>query len=348
MKFKVLVVGPGEKTRGGITSVIKMYRNSGIWNKWNCFWIETYIDRNAFYKIFFFVKSYLLFLSKVNSCSIVHIHLSEPTSRYRKSFYFYTAKFFNKKTIIHFHSFSAETTLFGKSKTKYEKMFRKCDTVVALSGYWKSEIKSLCPSAKIEIIHNPAKSNNIKIPVINREKIILFAGTLNKRKGVHDLIQAFLNVSEKHPGWKLFLAGNGDPEEIKKWIGVDNLPGSIVFLGWIDGVEKERLFEKASIFCLPSYAEGFPMAVVEACSYAIPVITTPVGGINDLFRDGENCLITEAGCATGLEEKLEILINNDILRNKIGEAGFITARNNYSIENTANQLNDVYQKVLNS
>ena len=51
MKNKLIVLGPSNNTRGGITSVIKAHQSTETWRKWNCIWIETYIDRNSFQKI---------------------------------------------------------------------------------------------------------------------------------------------------------------------------------------------------------------------------------------------------------------------------------------------------------
>lgn len=88
-------------------------------------------------------------------------------------------------------------------------------------------------------------------------------------------------------------------------------------MGWVDGMEKEKVFKESTIFCLPSYAEGFPMAILDAWSYELPVITTPVGGIPDIAIDGDNMLLFTPGNIRQLAEKMKNMIEDVKLRNDI-------------------------------
>lgn len=66
-----------------------------------------------------------------------------------------------------------------------------------------------------------------------------------------------------------------------------NVDRQIKFLGWVSGKEKEHAFQTASIYCLASDGEGFPMGVLDAWAYGIPCVVTPVGGIPDIVSDGK-------------------------------------------------------------
>ncbi|MCM1072111.1 MAG: glycosyltransferase family 4 protein [Bacteroides sp.] len=180
---------------------------------------------------------------------------------------------------------------------------------------------------------------------INKEKIILYAGTVNERKGYADLIKAFAKIAKRFPGWSVVFAGNGEIEEgvsLSKRLGVEK---QIKFAGWVSGEQKDSLFRKASIFCLPSYAEGFPMAVLDAWAYGLPVITTPVGGIPDVAIDGENMLIFSPGDTDKLSEHIEKLITNETLRRKISNASMDFARNKFNIATVNKQLGDIYSSL---
>jgi len=346
----VLVVAPSKLTKGGITSVVKAYEQSFVWNKWNCKWIESTIDKSTIYKILYFLIGIVKYLFNLRKASIIHIHLSESTSAIRKSFFFYIAFFFKKKIILHFHAFSPNSTIQGKYKTLYRDLFTKSNTVIVLSQYWKDEIVNCFGenSVHIEILFNPCnKIYEQRINDENKIKYILYAGALNSRKGYADLIKAFSIVLKKHSDWKLVLAGNGEIENGLSIAKNLNISDKTTFTGWITGEEKDTLFRDANIFCLPSYNEGFPMAVLDAISYGLPVITTPVGGILDVFTDSVDVSIFEPGDVETLAKKIIELIEDTEIRNKYIKASINHANTTFNIAAIVKKLDLIYLELQN-
>lgn len=342
---KVLVVATSRKTRGGITSVVKSHEQGDHWAKYRCRWIETHIDKGKLNKLFFLIKSLIVFIVCIPFYQLVHIHFSEPVSAIRKSLYFRISKFFKKKIVLHLHAFSPETTLNGKYKKLYIKMLKNADAIIALSVFWENEILAILgESNKIHVIYNPCPvvrtEENIK------EKTILFAGTLNKRKGYADLINAFGKIAQNHQDWRLLIAGSGEFEEAEQLIKKKKLSDQIILLGWVGGQKKDTLFKKASIFCLPSYAEGFPMAVLDAWAYGIPVVCTPVGGLPDVIRDGENALLHDYGNIDQLANQIELLINDDDLRNAIALKSKGLSNTIFDLQEINRQIGDLYKEVI--
>lgn len=346
MKRKVLVVGTHRDTRGGITSVIKSHESSQLWTDWNCKWIPTYIDRNAFIKIIFFFRGLFLFLINLPSTNLVHIHLSEPTSAVRKSIFFRIAKMFNKKVILHFHAFSPDSTIFGKRKELYSNLFNSADLVIVLSTFWKTQVSKIVTNPeKIVVVYNPCpvvKQNN----TIIKKKYILFAGTLNERKGYADLINSFALIADKFPDWKLVFAGNGEIGAATELCKTLNIINQVDFKGWVSGIEKEKLFAEASVFCLPSYAEGFPMAVLDAWAFGLPVIATPVGGLPDIVVHGENALMFKPGNIEELKVNLGILLSDSLFREKLRISSLKLSNEIFDIKVIARQIDELYSKLV--
>lgn len=316
---KVLVVATSHKTRGGITSVVKAHQQGEQWKEFHCKWIETHIDKGAISKLFFFIKGWMLFMFNLPFCQIVHIHMSEPASAIRKCFFLPFAKLFGKKVIMHFHAFSPDTTIRGKHGRVYKYLFSNADRVIVLSQLWKTYVNDeFHLGDKVVVVYNPCTTEILKGSYPKRKQI-LYAGTVNARKGYADMIRAFARIANKYPEWSIVFAGNGEVkqgEELAKSLRIDK---QTVFLGWVSGAEKDRAFKEASIFCLPSYAEGFPMAVLDAWAYGLPVITTPVGGIPDIAEDGKNLLLFTPGDEEQLAKQFERMIGDENLRNKIAE-----------------------------
>lgn len=339
----VLVIAPSRKTRGGITSVVRLYEQHEFWYSYSCYWLETHIDKNIFLKFWYFLKSWISFFFLIPNFSIVHIHFSEPPSAFRKLLFMYPSILFGKKVVLHFHSFSPDTTINSRFRNVYKWMFNKADAVVVLSNYWKEQVSQLMGNSKrLYIIHNPAQCSSLRSVKTNT---ILFAGTLSKRKGYRDLIEAFSFVCRWHKDWKLIMAGNGDIEgaaNLVKSLGISN---RVFFAGWVEGEKKAQLFRSASIFCLPSYAEGFPMAVIDAMSYGIPVVSTPVGGLLDVFVENEDVLIVKPGGVKELAMKLDMLILSPSIGDKLAASSTKKLKKHFDIDLVASKLKGLYGQL---
>lgn len=204
---------------------------------------------------------------------------------------------------------------------------------------------------------NPSAKNKKNNSVVGKKKQILSAGVVNARKGYKDLIKGFkialerlnsLNCSSGSIGteWKLVFAGSGEIEEGKALAKELGIESQVEFLGWVAGEAKDRVFRETSIFCLPSYAEGFPMAVLDAWAYGLPVVATPVGGLPDIVKDGEDCLLFNPGDCDQLAVQLERMITDEELREKIEAASRNFAEKVFNEDVINGQLAEIYKGLM--
>jgi glycosyltransferase involved in cell wall biosynthesis len=347
-KAKVMMIGPSRNTRGGITTVLGTYSRAGFWKEWECYWLETHIDKSLLHKFIYALRAYAKFAYLVHKYQILHIHFSEPPSAVRKTFFFIPALLLRKRIILHFHSFSPETTTKSRFAPLYRFLFDRADMIIVLSETWKKEVSGITGNPNLCIVYNPAPIHESSIirTAGTDGNYILFAGTLNERKGFRDLIKAFTSVSANTPGWKLILAGNGEIEEGKALATKLGIIDKVEFKGWVSGSEKDTLFTNAGIFCLPSYAEGFPMAVIDGISYGIPVITTPVGGILDVLEPEKDILAFTPGDVQGLTKALDRLISSRTLRNNLAENALQKTEKLFDIQSIGVQLGLIYENLV--
>lgn len=343
---KVLVIATSRQTRGGITSVIKAHESGPQWEEFHCKWIETHRDGNAIVKLWYLCTALIQALFVMPFFDIVHLHLSEMNSTLRKIIFFRMARLYRKKTIVHFHSFSTKTTIHSIYRPRYNYIFSAADKIIVLSEYWQ---KAICEEfglskEKVQILYNPcpnvSRKDNVK-----KTKTILYAGTVSERKGYSDMIKAFAKIADIYEDWKIVFAGNGEIDKGTKLSCELGISDRVEFLGWIDGKAKESAFRETSIFCLPSYAEGFPMAVLDAWAYGLPVITTPVGGIPDVAIDGENMLLFDPGDIDKLAIQMDKLIKDKDLMRKLIDASLSFANNQFKIETINAQLGSIYKEI---
>ena len=342
---KVLIIATSRKTRGGITSVIKAHKTGEQWKKFHCKWIETHRDGNNIRKLWYLGTALIEYFCLLPFYDIVHIHIATTQSAKRKQFFFYPAKWLKKKIILHFHPSNEKFLFEPYNQALYRKLFSQADLVLVLSEQWKRWIKeALGLTEHIEILYNPC-------PIVNRrddirEKSILFAGTIIPRKGYETLLRGFALIASIYPEWRITFAGNGEIENAQRIAKELKIEKQVEFLGWVSGNKKEQAFQKASIYCLASDGEGFPMGVLDAWAYGIPSVVTPVGGIPDIVTNGENGLVFKVNNETELAKQLEKIITNNNLYKKLADASIHLARTTFNISTINRQLERIYSNLL--
>lgn len=339
---KVLVVATSKKTRGGITAVLKLYEQSRMWQQYHCRWVGTHRDGGMARKFFYLVKGLSQYLVLLPFYDIVHFHLGMRPSAMRKYPLFKLAKLFGKKTVVHLH---LGTQIDEVWNANYQNMFEKSDCGILLSERLKSTVQDhIGNSSKLQVVYNPC-------PIITdtttyrKQNQILFSGTLYEGKGYMDLINAFAKIAPQHPDWKIVLAGNGEVEQARATALKLGIEKQVELLGWVSGDAKHRAFCEAKALCLPSYAEGFPMAVLDAWAYGLPVITTPVGGIPDVAVDGENMLLFNPGDIESLATKLEMIITDEMLRNKLAVSSVKMAAERFNLNTITAKVAEIYESI---
>jgi len=340
---KVLIIATSKYTRGGISAVIKQNRKGKQWEEFHCVWIGYHVDRSMPIKLFFLFQALIRYVFLLPFFQIVHFQFSLQNDAERTRVFFMLAKLLHKKTIVHLHCGDQLPEIWNET---YEYLFANSDLILVLSESIKKKVeKYIGKTYRIEVLYNPCVTVNEISAFERRKKNILFAGRLDQNKGWFDVINAFAKIASGHPKWKIVFAGNGEIEQAKTLARKKNILGQCEFLGWIDGEQKREVFRSSSVLCLASYAEGFPMAVLDAWSYGIPVVATPAGGLCDIIRNGENGLIFMAGDVNELALQLEKIISDDNLRKHIAEESRKLALTTFHLDTINSQLGKIYASL---
>ena len=338
----VLILSTSRKTRGGITAVIKAHETGDQWKRFHCHWVQTHRDGNIFRKIIYLACAWLDFLVRIPFYDIVHVHFSLDTTARRKVPFVKVSKALGKKIIIHLHCGSQINQICNQN---YDYLFSVADVSLLLSENLLHVVEKHVVSGKdLRVCYNPCPIIS-KEPILQKKHQILFSGTLYAGKGYQDLIRAFGRIAIKYPDWKIVLAGNGEVENGTSIAIEQGITRQVEFLGWVSGEKKDKVFRESMIFCLPSYAEGFPMAVLDAWAYGLPVITTPVGGIPDVAKDGENMLLFNPGDIDALARQLERMIVDEDLRKHIALASLDFAEHKFNPNTINKQLGELYEEL---
>ena len=237
-----------------------------------------------------------------------------------------------QKVVYHFHnkgvSFRQENAF---DNLLYKKVFKNSD-VILLSEHLYSDIQKyvnklhvqFCPNGIPDLVIN----KQYKTSLTNNGVNILFLSNLIESKGVFILLEACKLLHKNGLDFHCTFAGGiGDVSEKQFYDKVHefNLTNSVKYVGKKYGFDKEFEFLNADIFVLPTYNECFPLVLLEAMQFSLPIISTLEGGIPEIVEDRQTGFLVPKRDVNALVEKLELLINNKELRASMG----IAARNKY-------------------
>ena len=208
------------------------------------------------------------------------------------------------------------------------------------------------PINKIEIIYNgmdfPAetkKSLPSNWPVPPNSLSICCVGRLTEAKGQHYLLDALSKLIVKYPNlYTVFLGEGPEKNNLIDMANQYNLSSKVSFVGHINNLKDWLPF--FDIFVLPSEWEGISMAILEAMTYALPIITTSTGGNPEIILDGVNGLLTTPKDTDTLTSALESLITDPDQRRRIGEAGRARVMDEFDINKTIRRLDRLYKDLL--
>jgi glycosyltransferase involved in cell wall biosynthesis len=151
--------------------------------------------------------------------------------------------------------------------------------------------------------------------------ILLFVGRINPDKGVNELLQAFSKIKSAGSTAHLVFVGRLDVESGASGLISEGDVARIPDAHLVAYSEvPESYFSIADILCLPSYREGFGTVVIEAAAMGVPTVGTNIYGLSDAVEQGETGLLISPRNVGELEEALLVLLNDKLLRHKLGVA----------------------------
>ena len=259
----------------------------------------------------------------------------------------------NARFIVTVHDVIIKAYPHGHSKRtieeideKLKRVLSEADAIAADSCNTKSDLMRFygTPDSKIHVIYPGVNITNHESRITNHENYILFVGTLEPRKNVDGLIRAF-DLLKKESGirHRLYIVG------MKGWMYEDifrayeksEFKKDIIFKGYVEEKELERLYQRASVFVYPSFYEGFGLPIVEAFSYGIPVVTSKTSSCGEIA--GDSALLVDPKDHREIASSVKRLINDQDLRQELINKGIERAKEFTSTE-SARQLVNLFTK----
>lgn len=174
--------------------------------------------------------------------------------------------------------------------------------------------------------------------------VYLFAGRLNREKGIGELLQAFSRITVDFPEAYLVLVGPDEEGMLHGEGGADAGLSRVISVGYSDAPEK--YMSAADVFCLPSHREGFGLVIIEAAAAGLPAIGSAIYGISDAIVHGETGLLHERQNVPALYTCMKEFISDRGRTTSLGKNAMQRARELFSKERLVQAFLDFYEKRL--
>lgn len=177
---------------------------------------------------------------------------------------------------------------------------------------------------------------------------VLYLGRLENRKGIQYLVPALRNLLSQHPEVEVDLIG-AKTDEVNYQLVMDlcaEYPEKIIWHGFAEDEEIDRLMRKADIFIAPSLYESFGLIYVEAARYSVPSVGFAVGGVPEVVTDGVDGFLAPAGDVSALSRSLLTLVEDQELRYKMSRAARKSFETKFHYSLMAERLEKVYLSTV--
>lgn len=290
---------------------------------------------------------------------LIHVHdwFFAPTACQIK-------KMFRTPLITTFHSTEQERKQFNNGGViplivKYEdQLLTHSDHIIVCSQYMKKILLRRHPDQHISIsvIPNGVILDNMKrflskdvaltkYPFI--ENSFLFGiGRMVKEKGFQLLIEAFSIIHHKYPTLKLVFAGRGPYERnLKKIAELKGLESKVIFVGFVNEIERNTLLSNCEMVVVPSYYEPFGIVTIEAFALARPVLAFKIGGLGEILGEHRGILVDQVS-SLDLAAKLDTNLANQKGLKEIACHGNQAMKDEYQWVSIIGKIITLYNKVV--
>jgi glycosyltransferase involved in cell wall biosynthesis len=231
---------------------------------------------------------------------------------------------------------------------------RRADRIVTSSHFSAGEIErelgiprtaiSVCPAGAPEWRHGQGAA----APGVPSDPYILFLGTLERRKNIGALLDAYEQLATDAPvnGIAPLVIAGAPTHDATEWMERARRmarPSRVIFTGYVPDSSRRTLYERAALFVLPSFHEGFGLPVLEAMSLGIPVVSSNRGSLPEVL--GNAGLLVDPDDREALTAAMRRMLSDDDLRRACGAAGRERARQ-FTWRASADILLDAYEAAV--
>jgi glycosyltransferase involved in cell wall biosynthesis len=283
--------------------------------------------------------------SRRNECKHLHVHFANAVSTVA----LITSQIYPVQFSVTVHGYDE---FYGERFYRLREKIAGAKFLRCISHFCRSQLMKASPMEewhKFEVCRLGVDPDHFlprKSPV-GEEFEIAHVGRLTAVKGAPILVDAVAALFLQGRRVHLNLIGDGgDRAAVERRVAQYGIASHVTFHGSVNQDHIRELLRQANAFVLPSFAEGVPVALMEAMSMEIPCITTPVGGIYELITSGMDGILVPASDAESLAHALTVLMDDPAYAARLGQAGRQTVLKSYNLPLNIARLAGIFERRL--
>jgi colanic acid/amylovoran biosynthesis glycosyltransferase len=226
--------------------------------------------------------------------------------------------------------------------------------IFCISDFCRSQLMKYCDPAhwnKMHVVRLGVDVDEFKPTPrgSTQPRQIVCVGRLVAAKGQHILLRALSLLHAKGHEVRLVFVGSGpDMESLKREADTNGLTDRVTFRGALNHDQTREQLAEADVFALASFAEGIPVALMEAMAMSIPCVSTNVAGIPELIRHNVDGLLVPASSVEAMARALESLLADRELRERLGRSGRVRVTERYNLADNLKVLASTFETCFRS
>lgn len=311
--------------------------------------------RRALWQLFYFAQAIVLWDEcRRHGLRHIHVHFANPAADVALA----ATQFGNAAGA----GWSWSFTMHGPTEFADVRAFRLADKardaafVVCISDFARSQLMAVLPEERwdrLEVVHCGVDPSQFRPPADRAARApgaplrVLCVGRLVPEKGEAVLVDALARLRDAGRAVEATFVGDGPSRAaLEARVRALGLADRVTFTGAVGQSEIRGLYARADVFCLPSFAEGVPVVLMEAMAMELPVVTTRITGVPELISDGQDGLLVAPGRADALADALARIDDDPQLAARLGAAGRVTVSEAFNLERIGPELAALYARRL--
>ena len=256
------------------------------------------------------------------------------------------------RTVFHFHATGISSiyeSLPAFLKPLYRLAYSRPDLSICLSSLLCEDAKNF-DSHRVTVVPNgiPDQQKEDRLEKTLKtdaaSPLVLYLGTVSEEKGVGILLTALAALAGKGIDFRCVIAGpfvsQDDESHLRRLCFSLGLDGSVDWRGPVSGEAKWSCYRSADVFCFPTFypTEGFPVVLLEAMMFSLPVVASAWRAIPEIVREGNTGFLVPPRDASATARQLEILLLNSALRKSFGREARQRYLEHYTVEAFRSQM----------